>query len=116
MADENGSQHSSSRETVTRPRIETLSDLIFGLALSIGAITLLSEKPNNFVGLASSLLGFGWAFLIFLLAGVTDGLDGLMARWLQQKTSLGGYLDPIADKLLLTTSFVVYLADTEPEP
>lgn len=49
----------------------------------------------------------GWAFLIFLLAGVTDGLDGLMARWLQQKTSLGAYLDPIADKLLLTTSFVV---------
>lgn len=49
----------------------------------------------------------GWAFFIFLLAGVTDGLDGLMARWLQQKTSLGAYLDPIADKLLLTTSFVV---------
>jgi cardiolipin synthase len=49
----------------------------------------------------------GWAFFIFLLAGVTDGLDGLMARWLQQKTSLGAYLDPIADKLLLTSSFVV---------
>ncbi len=49
----------------------------------------------------------GWAFFIFILAGVTDGLDGLMARWLKQKTSLGAYLDPIADKLLLTTSFVV---------
>jgi len=49
----------------------------------------------------------GWAFLIFILAGVTDGLDGLMARLLEQKTSLGAYLDPIADKLLLTTSFVV---------
>lgn len=49
----------------------------------------------------------GWAFAIFILAGITDGLDGLIARWLKQKTSLGAYLDPIADKLLLTTSFVV---------
>jgi cardiolipin synthase len=49
----------------------------------------------------------GWAFAIFILAGVTDVLDGLIARWFQQKTSLGAYLDPIADKLLLTTSFVV---------
>jgi len=49
----------------------------------------------------------GWAFFIFLLAGITDGLDGLMARWLHQKTALGALLDPIADKLLLTTSFVV---------
>lgn len=49
----------------------------------------------------------GWAFFVFLLAGITDGLDGLMARWLQQKTSLGAMLDPIADKLLLTSSFVV---------
>jgi cardiolipin synthase len=49
----------------------------------------------------------GWAFAVFILAGVTDGLDGLIARWFRQKTSLGAYLDPIADKLLLTTSFVV---------
>jgi len=49
----------------------------------------------------------GWAFSIFILAGVTDGLDGLMARLLKQKTSLRAYLDPIADKLLLTSSFVV---------
>ena len=49
----------------------------------------------------------GWAFLIFLLAGITDGLDGLMARLLHQKTTLGALLDPIADKLLLTSSFVI---------
>jgi cardiolipin synthase len=49
----------------------------------------------------------GWALFIFILAGVTDGLDGLIARLLKQKTSLGAYLDPIADKLLLTSSFVV---------
>ena len=49
----------------------------------------------------------GWAFLIFLLAGITDGLDGLIARLLHQKTTLGALLDPIADKLLLTSSFVI---------
>ncbi len=43
----------------------------------------------------------------FLLAGLTDALDGLMARWLKQKTTLGLYLDPIADKLLLSTLFLV---------
>jgi len=57
-------------ETIPRPRIQTLSDLIFGLALSIGAITLLSEKPTSNMGLASSLLGFGWAFLILALVWV----------------------------------------------
>jgi cardiolipin synthase len=47
------------------------------------------------------------AFGLFLLAGLSDMLDGLLARWLQQKTTLGLYLDPIADKLLLSTLFIV---------
>jgi cardiolipin synthase (CMP-forming) len=49
----------------------------------------------------------GWALLVFLLAGITDGLDGLIARLTRQKTSLGAFLDPMADKLLLVTTFVV---------
>ncbi len=49
----------------------------------------------------------GWALMIFLIAGITDMLDGWLARWLHQRTVLGAYLDPIADKLLLTASFVV---------
>ncbi|HET6854026.1 MAG TPA: CDP-alcohol phosphatidyltransferase family protein [Pyrinomonadaceae bacterium] len=44
---------------------------------------------------------------IFVLAGVTDGLDGLLARRFDQKSQLGTILDPIADKLMLVTSFVV---------
>ena len=48
------------------------------------------------------------AFALFILAGVSDGLDGLLARWLSQRTTLGLYLDPIADKLLLSTLFVVF--------
>jgi cardiolipin synthase (CMP-forming) len=44
---------------------------------------------------------------IFILAGVTDSLDGLLARRFDQKSQLGTILDPIADKLMLVTSFVV---------
>jgi cardiolipin synthase (CMP-forming) len=46
------------------------------------------------------------ALLVFVVAGVSDGLDGFIARMFKQKTVLGAYLDPIADKLLLNTSFV----------
>jgi uncharacterized membrane protein len=70
LADRSGSQRGKLNETVPRPRIQTLSDLIFGLALSIGAIALLSEKPSSIIGLASSLVGFGWAFLILALVWV----------------------------------------------
>lgn len=46
------------------------------------------------------------ATLVFFIAGITDGLDGLLARTLEQKTELGSFLDPVADKLLLTGVFV----------
>src|SRR5512138_117083 len=46
------------------------------------------------------------ATILFLLAAITDGLDGLLARKLQQKTVLGSFLDPMADKILLTAAFV----------
>lgn len=46
------------------------------------------------------------ACAVFLLAAVTDALDGFLARVFNQKTTLGSYLDPIADKLLLASSFV----------
>jgi cardiolipin synthase len=49
----------------------------------------------------------GWALVVFVTAGVTDGLDGLIARWSGQKTQLGAWLDPMADKLLLVTTFIV---------
>jgi cardiolipin synthase len=49
---------------------------------------------------------FGWALIIFAIAGLTDGLDGLLARLTRHKTELGAYLDPIADKLLLISSYL----------
>ncbi len=48
----------------------------------------------------------GAATAVFVLAGVTDALDGLIARKLRQKTALGSFLDPMADKLLMTAAFV----------
>ena len=50
---------------------------------------------------------YRWALALFVLAGLSDGLDGLLARTLKQQTLLGQYLDPIADKLLLSTMFLV---------
>ncbi|MFZ0804233.1 MAG: CDP-alcohol phosphatidyltransferase family protein [Terriglobales bacterium] len=50
---------------------------------------------------------YGVALILFVLAGMSDGLDGLVARALKQQTTLGQYLDPIADKLLLSTVFLV---------
>ncbi len=49
----------------------------------------------------------GWAFAIFGLAGITDLLDGYIARFYQQQSVLGAYLDPAADKLLVTSAFVL---------
>jgi len=47
------------------------------------------------------------ALLLFVAAGVTDALDGFIARFWHQQSLLGAYLDPMADKLLLTTAYVV---------
>ena len=49
----------------------------------------------------------GWALALFMVAAVTDAVDGLAARKLNQRTALGAYLDPIADKFLLSSSFFV---------
>ena len=46
------------------------------------------------------------ALLIFSIAGISDGLDGFIARYYNQRTTLGAYLDPIADKLLLASAFI----------
>lgn len=49
---------------------------------------------------------FKLAFWLFVVAGVSDALDGLLARLLEQRTKLGEYLDPVADKLLLSSLFL----------
>jgi cardiolipin synthase len=50
---------------------------------------------------------FTLSFVLFVVAGLTDALDGTLARALKQRSQLGEYLDPVADKLLLSTLFLV---------
>ncbi|HKD13764.1 MAG TPA: CDP-alcohol phosphatidyltransferase family protein, partial [Candidatus Angelobacter sp.] len=75
------------RELLYTPNLLTLLRLIFI------PLTVIAVLENHYI----------WALVLFLVAGISDGLDGLLARLLQQKTVLGQYLDPIADKLLLST-------------
>lgn len=58
----------------------------------------------------ASLLFYGygaWALAVFLVAGFSDGLDGFIARRFKQESELGTIIDPIADKLLMTTAFII---------
>ena len=48
-----------------------------------------------------------WALLLFAIAGVSDGIDGTLARMMKQESELGTVIDPIADKLLMTTAFIM---------
>jgi cardiolipin synthase len=50
---------------------------------------------------------FGWALFVFVVAGASDGVDGFVARRFNQQSELGTILDPIADKLLMTTVFII---------
>jgi cardiolipin synthase (CMP-forming) len=70
-------------------------------------LTLLRLIFIPFVIIAVQQHRYTWALAIFVVAGITDGLDGLLARLMEQKTTLGQYLDPIADKLLLSTMFLI---------
>ncbi len=79
------------RQLRSAPNLLTLLRLIFI------PLTVIAILENHYI----------WALGIFIAAGISDGLDGLLARLLKQKTVLGQYLDPIADKLLLSTMFFV---------
>jgi cardiolipin synthase (CMP-forming) len=70
-------------------------------------LTLLRLAFLPFFVIAIEYEHYAVALGILVAAGISDGLDGLLARELNQKTPLGAYLDPIADKLLLSSSYVV---------
>jgi cardiolipin synthase len=80
-----------SSRIITLPNVLT----IFRMALTPVFVSLLFYQK------------FVWALAAFVVAGITDGLDGLLARRFQQQSELGRILDPIADKMMLVTSFVV---------
>lgn len=71
---------------------------------------LLTFLRMALIPLFASLLFYGysgWALLVFVIAGASDGIDGFVARRFNQESELGTILDPIADKLLMTTAFVI---------
>lgn len=70
-------------------------------------LTLLRLLLIPFFVLAVLGRHYGWALAVLVAAALSDFFDGLLARWLRQRSVLGATLDPIADKLLLSTSFVV---------
>lgn len=80
--------------------------------MSTPILTIANQLTMLRMGLAPAfvvlvLLGeLKWALVVFVVAGLTDLLDGLIARLGSQQTTLGAMLDPVADKLLLTGSFV----------
>jgi uncharacterized membrane protein len=84
-----------------RPRIQTLSDLIFGLALSIGAIILISSKPGTLEGLIGSLSLFGFSFLILSLV------------WFRY-TSLTSVLPIETERLVAANMMLLFLVSIEP--
>lgn len=70
-------------------------------------ITLLRLGFLPFFLILISYEQYRWALLVLVVAGLSDGIDGLLARKLNQRSALGAYLDPIADKLLLSSSFII---------
>ncbi len=77
--------------TMTLPNLLTILRIVL---TPVFAICLINHAYKN-------------AFWIFVVAGVSDGLDGFIARVFRQKSELGAYLDPIADKLLISTAFII---------
>jgi cardiolipin synthase len=77
----------------------------FGAAPNLLTLTRLFIIPFLVIAILDG--HYHYAFALFILAGFSDGFDGLLARMLSQRTTLGQYLDPIADKLLLSTLFLV---------
>ena len=69
-------------------------------------ITLLRLATLPFFLLSIAEGRFGIARILFVAAGISDGVDGYLARRFQMNSALGAYLDPIADKLLLMSSYL----------
>lgn len=52
---------------------------------------------------------YGWAFLVFLVSGISDGLDGFIAKRFNMSSELGAILDPLADKALIFSSYLMLM-------
>jgi len=94
------------REGTRRQRIRTKVEEKLRPVTVPNFITLVRMAIAPFFVLAVNDHDFRLALWIFVLAGLTDALDGWLARRLGARSLVGAYLDPIADKLLLTVAYV----------
>ena len=78
-------------------------------------LTILRVIAIPFFIVALSYDYTGIALAIFVGCGITDGLDGFIARTFHQRTKIGAFLDPLADKLLLTSTFITLAIIDLPE-
>lgn len=78
-------------------RVFTVPNELTFLRLAFLPFFIIAIQYENYVG----------ALGVLVAAGLSDALDGLLARKLNQRTALGAYLDPIADKLLMSSSYFV---------
>jgi cardiolipin synthase len=99
----------STSPDVTGLNIQSLATARRGnpLRMAPNLLTLLRVFLAPFLVITVMERRFALAFALFLVAACTDAMDGLLARWLSQRTMLGQYLDPVADKLLLSSLFLV---------
>lgn len=70
-------------------------------------VTLIRMLLVPFIAMGILYHRYGWTLVLFMISGITDLLDGLIARKFHQRSRTGALLDPIADKLLLATSFIL---------
>ena len=95
-ASQNPGPKDSAPKRVTNP-LRTMPNLLTLARICLAPLLVSTVVERQFVV----------GFVLFVVAGLTDALDGLLARLLKQRTVLGQYLDPVADKLLLSTLFLV---------
>lgn len=83
---------------------EDRKDVIFNIPNAISVSRMLFIPVFIYMIVAGKMSG---AFIIFLIAACSDFLDGMAARLLNQKTKLGTFLDPMGDKALVTTAYII---------
>jgi cardiolipin synthase len=94
------------------PRINplrTAPNLLTLLRICLAPFLVAAILERHFAVSFGLFVAAGLTFALFIVAGLTDALDGALARWLKQRSMLGHYLDPVADKLLLSTIFLVLM-------
>ena len=87
-------------------RLTILRIVLVPMMLIVGIIDRIVEIPGDILGISSAFIIMG---VIFIIASITDKLDGTIARKTNQITTFGKFLDPIADKILVLTAMMIFV-------